>query len=338
VKPKLLIIELWGVGDLAIATPFLRKASEKFDVTLLAKPFAADLRPYFWPQVNVIPFNAPWTQFNHKYQLLSWPWRNIARVRLNLRREKFDVGVSARWDPRDHFLLSLTRARARLGFPRMGSRIFLTHPLASPDHREHRYENWRVIAQSLNLNLESSAKINFPPRHANRLILIHTGAAQPVRVWPLEYYRQLVEKLRARGHAVQVLCNADQKNWWNKAGEVQAACPGTISELMLLLNKGALFIGNDSGPGHLAAFCGLPTFTFFGPQVAEWFVPLHPAAEMLEGKPCPYKPCSDYCRFPTPYCLWDITEAEAWPRIQQFVEKHLSRPEPRPGELAGAVT
>ena len=37
-KPKLFINELWGLGDLVIATPFLRAASEKFDVTLLAKP------------------------------------------------------------------------------------------------------------------------------------------------------------------------------------------------------------------------------------------------------------------------------------------------------------
>lgn len=42
-KPKLLIVELWGLGDLVIATPFLRAVSEQFDVTLLAKPFALDL-------------------------------------------------------------------------------------------------------------------------------------------------------------------------------------------------------------------------------------------------------------------------------------------------------
>jgi hypothetical protein len=38
-KSKLLIIELWGLGDLVIATPFLRAAAEQFDVTLLAKPY-----------------------------------------------------------------------------------------------------------------------------------------------------------------------------------------------------------------------------------------------------------------------------------------------------------
>ena len=41
VKPKLLIIELWAVGDVVIGTPLLQKACEEYEVTLLAKPFAS---------------------------------------------------------------------------------------------------------------------------------------------------------------------------------------------------------------------------------------------------------------------------------------------------------
>ena len=48
-KPKLIVVELWGLGDLVIATPFLQAASEKYAVTLLAKPFAKDMRVRFWP-------------------------------------------------------------------------------------------------------------------------------------------------------------------------------------------------------------------------------------------------------------------------------------------------
>jgi len=83
-KPKLLVVELWGLGDLVIATPFLQAACERFDVTLLAKPYAGDLRTRFWPAVNVVPFVAPWTAFKHKYRLLVWPWRQIFRLRQSL--------------------------------------------------------------------------------------------------------------------------------------------------------------------------------------------------------------------------------------------------------------
>ena len=59
VKPKLLVVELWGLGDLVIATPFLQAASQRYEVTLLAKPYAMDLQSRFWPGVRVVPFVAP---------------------------------------------------------------------------------------------------------------------------------------------------------------------------------------------------------------------------------------------------------------------------------------
>src|SRR5262249_36536277 len=100
----------------------------------------------------------------------------------------------------------------------------------------------------------------------------------------------------------------------------------TIDELVSLLQSAGAFIGNDSGPGHLAALIGVPTFTLFGPQLPEWFVPLHPAAEWLGGKPCPYKPCWDSWRFPTPKCLWDLDEELVWSKVEQFVAKHIKKP------------
>ncbi len=189
----------------------------------------------------------------------------------------------------------------------------------------------------MNLNLERQEKIHFPPRSSSRLILIHTGAAQPVRVWPLDHYLQLAKKLRTRGHAVRILCNPEQQAWWKEAGEKEVTAPQSIGELLRLLDTGELFVGNDSGPGHLAAFCGLPTFTLFGPQVAEWFVPLHPQSEFMEGKPCPYKPCSDYCRFPTPRCLTEVRVEEVWPRLEAFVERHLNPPPLEPYRSADTV-
>src|SRR5690349_5022591 len=112
-KPKLLVIELWALGDLAIAVPFLEAACQRFAVTLLAKPYARDLAARFWPEVRVVPFVAPWTAFRGKYRVLSWPWKELVGL-LRLRREHFDIGLSARWDPRDHVLLRLLGARRRL--------------------------------------------------------------------------------------------------------------------------------------------------------------------------------------------------------------------------------
>src|SRR6185436_9547084 len=101
VKPKLLIVELWGLGDLVLATPFLRAAAETFEVSLVAKPYAQDLQARLWPGVNVLPFVAPWTAFRGKYVLHRWPWPGLFALQRQLRTADFEVGLSARWDPRD---------------------------------------------------------------------------------------------------------------------------------------------------------------------------------------------------------------------------------------------
>src|SRR5471030_2113946 len=108
-KPKLLIVELWGLGDLVIATPFLRAAAGKFDVTLLAKPYALDLQPRLWPGVRVETFNAPWTVFKNKYHFWRWPILKIVRLRRRLVAGHFEFGVSTHsvGDPRDHLLLKI---------------------------------------------------------------------------------------------------------------------------------------------------------------------------------------------------------------------------------------
>jgi ADP-heptose:LPS heptosyltransferase len=323
VKPKLLVLELWQVGDLVIASQFIRQASELFDVTVLAKPFAFDLRARFWPQAEVVPINAPWTAFSRKYVLYEWPWRELGRVGRQLRSTRFDVGVSARWDPREHLILALTGARRRLGFPSMGSGVFLTNPLALPDPGLHRYEYWRTIGASLDLKLPPAGEVQFSPLHTGPVVLVHTGARQSVRVWPMRRYQNLVAHLRAKNRVVRVVCNPDQRDEWMRGGETDVAVPTTITDLLNLMSDVGAFIGNDSGPGHLAAFLGIPTFTLFGPQVPAWFVPLHPSAVYIEGKACPYKPCSDYCRFPEPHCLWNITEAEVCTRVDEFLATQL---------------
>ena len=323
-KPKLVVIELWGLGDLVIATPFLRAACRHFSVTLVAKPYALDLRTRLWPDVRVIPFVAPWTAFKNKYRFHRWPWHQLSRLRKQLSGEHFDVGLSARWDPRDHFLLAMVGAKRRLGYSRVQSGIFLTQPLNRPEPQAHRYEYWRVLAKALGFELPTRDGISIEPTLTGRQLLLHSGAGQPVRVWPLERYRNLVLNLRTAGHQVQVACDTDQRDWWLRAGETSVATPETVSELFVLIDRAAVFIGNDSGPGHLAAFCGVPSLTIFGPQLPEWFVPLNPASRWLEGKACPYKPCSDYCRFSSPLCITGVAEDEVFLEAKRFVSKHFA--------------
>lgn len=319
------MLELWGIGDLALATPFLRAAAARYEVTLLAKPHAQELQPRLWPGVRVMPFVAPWTAFRGKYQFRQWPWRQLRVLRHFIKTMHFDYGVSARPDPRDHLLLRWLGVKHRLGFPVHGSGFFLSRPLASPPATTRRAACWQALAEALELNLDK-AQLPAPlcATPDRRGILVHTGAAQPVRVWPLERYHAVIGKLRQLGWRVQVVCDPGQREWWLQHGEAGLAPPHDLAGLMALLDEASLFIGNDSGPGHLAAALGVPTFTIFGPQLPELFAPAHPAAEWVAGHPCPHKPCFDACHYSTPHCLMEVGVAEVIPKIVAFVNRHVA--------------
>src|SRR5437868_3836836 len=48
---------------------------------------------------------------------------------------------------------------------------------------------------------------------------------------------------------------------------------------------------------------------------------IHSAAGWMEGKACPYKPCSDYCQFPTPYCMINTSAEEVIRRVDAFLTR-----------------
>ena len=319
-KPKLLILELWGLGDLAIASRFLEKASEKYEVTLLAKPYAHDLQQKLWPQVKVIDFIAPWTAFTGKYRFHQWPWKMVLATLNRLRREKFDIAASGRWDPRDHGWMWLTGAGKRIGFPRSKSNLLLTQPLQIPGQLCHRYDQWQTLGQALDLNIPDWKEGDPTPTKMPPLkrVVIHTGAAQPVRVWSLEGYAAMVKYLEHLGLDVGLICDTNQWSFWESQGR-KPSVPTTVSELIQRLSEGDAFIGNDSGPGHLAAALNKPTFTIFGPQLTEWFRPAHSLGRVVEGKDCPHKPCFDSCRFEVPHCMTGVTREEVMKHLEKFL-------------------
>jgi ADP-heptose:LPS heptosyltransferase len=297
--PRLLVLELWGLGDLALALPFLRTAAAQAQVTLLAQPHAAPLLARFAPAVELVPLTAPWTAFRGKYRLHRWPWAELRRTRALLRARSFDLGVSARPDPRDHALLTQAGVKRRLGFPRAGSGLLLTDSLPAPA-QPHRAAHWETLAEQLGWTIPAPA----PAPRTGRRIVIHTGAGQAVREWPRERFAALAGQLRAAGWEVTLLDGHG----------------GDLAQLLDTLDSADRFIGNDSGPGHLAALLGVPTFTIFGPQLPELFAPRHPRSAWVDGAPCPHQPCFDRCRFAAPHCLLDLNPETVWSKIQAWLQ------------------
>jgi ADP-heptose:LPS heptosyltransferase len=295
------VLELWGLGDLALALPFLRTAARHAHVTLLAQPHAAPLLSRFAPEVDHVPLTAPWARFSGKYQLHRWPWRDLRRAIGELRGRDCDLGVAARPDPRDHVLLALAGVRRRLGFPRAGSRWLLHTALPRPA-RPHRAEYWTALARELAWPLDEPA--SKPAVEGGRHVVIHPGAGHPVRRWPRERFEVVATRLRTAGWRVTMIDEGSTD----------------LNQLLDVLASADRFIGNDSGPGHLAALLGVPTFTIFGPQLPELFAPQHPQAAWIDGAPCRYKPCFDACRLAEPECIRRIEVDAVWTPISHWIE------------------
>lgn len=58
----------------------------------------------------------------------------------------------------------------------------------------------------------------------------------------------------------------------------------SLEETKSLLSGASLFLGNDSGPAHMAAAFGLPTVVLFGPSDDVVWAPWRTAAEVLARK------------------------------------------------------
>jgi ADP-heptose:LPS heptosyltransferase len=288
-------------------------------VTLLAKSNAALLAEHLVPGITVLSLDAPWTQFSGKYHLPTWPWRELHSTVTSLRQRNFDVAVSARPDPRDHVLMFLSGAKRRIGFSRLGSFWLLSKSLSAAYQYMHRLTAWRKVASALEIELPVlSSRFN---AEGAGTVFIHSGAARSTRVWPLAEFADIVDKLRAIGYPVQVMCDEAQKTWWLTHGERDVLFARNPSQLCEMLTTARVFVGNDSGPGHLAAVLGVPTFTIFGPQLPQLFAPVHPMAEWVNGHPCKYKPCKDNCRFEQTHCI-QISSHQLWPKLLAFVGKH----------------
>lgn len=80
-------------------------------------------------------------------------------------------------------------------------------------------------------------------------IAIHPSSTNPEKNWPEEKYRQLALVLEKRGYQT-VFITENNKNKFS-----------SIGDLLSCLYEIKLFIGNDSGPGHLASALKIPTIT-----------------------------------------------------------------------------
>ena len=207
---RILVVELWGIGDLVLMSgvlPSLRELFPQAEIDLLAKPVASELFTGATSFNQVIGFHFPWTSFRGKYHGWRWDWWGLGRVLLSLRRKRYDLVIDARGDIRNNLLAFLSGGRRRLGYDWTGGGFFLTTRGARATRSEHRAKAWAELLQMVGgqeefcqpqLAVSGEEKIwasEYLRQHGispdDFIVGIHPGAGQKIRCWPLEHFAQV---------------------------------------------------------------------------------------------------------------------------------------------------
>ena len=142
------------------------------------------------------------------------------------------------------------------------------------------------------------------------------GKDARVRRWPAEYFSQLIQELIAKYHAkiflfagpkekddVQTICSALPPVMQEQCIDLTDC---TLQELIALVDRCDLFIGNDTGPLRFANARNKKVIAFFGPYDEKAYG-LYPYDHMLHrnlSKPMPCRPC--YKQFRLRPCVHDL--------------------------------
>ena len=110
-----------------------------------------------------------------------------------------------------------------------------------------------------------------PPR-----VVLHPFASAPDKTWPASRFAALAEELGER--AIFIGGASDDFTHFQRFDTVAGA---PLSHIKSLLAGASLFIGNDSGPAHIAAAFGVPTVVLFGASDPVIWGPWRTSAEII---------------------------------------------------------
>jgi ADP-heptose:LPS heptosyltransferase len=121
-------------------------------------------------------------------------------------------------------------------------------------------------------------------------VVIHPGAGAERKCWPIAKYLELAGELSRSGRLVEVILGEVELERW-PAAQIESFAkvakihkPATLVELSDRIAKASAFVGNDSGPGHLAGMLGVRTISIFGPNDPARWKPVGPGVMVVQGQ------------------------------------------------------
>jgi predicted lipopolysaccharide heptosyltransferase III len=150
--------------------------------------------------------------------------------------------------------------------------------------------------------------------------------------WTPSGFAEIAEYLETEaGYRVILTGGTGEKQ---KLEQVAAKCrtrpvilaTSSISELVWVIKEAKLFVGNDSGPTHLAAALNVPTIVLFGSSDSKVWYPWKVAHQLVQNpfhcNPCPGYRCLVYTE---PLCILSISPQQVKQAIERLLPAHKNR-------------
>ncbi len=289
---RILIIRPFFLGDILLCLPVaqaIRKARPDAHIAWLLREEWRDLIEHHSVVDEVIPFSS---SKMHGVQAVG-EFTRVARV---LRSRAFDLVINLTWDRSSIIWTRLSGAPVRIGIeeygrPRLLS-LLCTHTVVAPERSQDDrhmadfyFEPMRLMGFEVREELPKVVPSEDEAENVDLLLdsipgkflLIHPGGRLGSKRWPVERFEELIRKLGEKtSHALVLTCGPGEEPWVATLASSLPSGRGlfvpnpSLGELMALAKQAELFIGNDSGPMHLAAASGCRVVAIFGKDPTRW--------------------------------------------------------------------
>lgn len=302
---NILIVMEEGIGNMVMLTPMLkllRKFNPRLKITVWGKePSVQVIRG--WDVVdNVI------TEFDYKYYDLCFftLWSGKTR-------EKYGKMLAQyiRHQFEGNFIL-FHEAVQHLGLVE-----FLGDFSTLPDpHCQQATDN---AAKAVDKFMETEGIGEYGDKFIVFGDTILKGLGWEPKRWP--HFDELAELIRRKFPEYKILLIGDEedkvlfsKKSWPSNVSLEACGKFNIPQLAYLLSKCDFYVGNDTGPTHIAAAIGVKTYAIFGPTHISKNKPLGKDVTIIKHLPS-CAPCQYTDRWHTCSCLNDLDAKQVYDEI-----------------------
>jgi predicted lipopolysaccharide heptosyltransferase III len=346
---KLLLIKLAYIGDTVSLLPVVENLREKaphHTVDVMVNGGSEELLAYH-PGIRKV-----WSYDRRRAKRSAFSSVAYhARIIRRLRAERYDTVIDYTYGDRSSFLSFMTGARQRITYQSTNtlSRLLMTHFIPLDPLKHHIVDCQLESLKSLGIQeFDRKMTAHIPPDLLSEMdhrlydsgigpdrlkVVIHPGARKRLREWRPERFGEIGRRLRDLYCAAIILIGGpgDEASVENaeKAMGSKAEFKSTglsLLELAAVLRRSHLYIGNDSGPGHIASAVHCPTLTLFGSTYPQIWRPMNSEGEVVfKNVPC----CGcrqETCIRPEANCMDLIDVEEVWEKAVKLLRRHEAKP------------